>query len=230
ADKQTDTNIFGWNMPPSMVQNFNSIFVIVLALPFSLFWAWADKMWPNTISPQKQAIGLALIALGYFLIATQVKGLGLDGKIGIIWLVVLYLLHTMGELCLSPIGLSLVAKLSPVRFSSLLMGVWFIANAAGYALAGTLGALLPPTGDKFEKAQKLGIDLKAVLDKSVVPTTEQIAIMKQNNLPEMYPSFVGFQIENLYQFFMLFVIIPLCAAIILFALSPLMRKLMHGVR
>lgn len=230
ADKQTDTHIFGWNMPPSMVQNFNSIFVIALAIPFSLIWAWMDKKGLEPISPVKQSWGLAFIALGYLIIAFQVKDLAVDGKIGVIWLAVLYLLHTIGELCLSPIGLSLVAKLSPVRFSSLLMGVWFISNAAGYALTGTLGALLPPTGDKYQKAQELGIDLNGVLNGSVVPNADQMKLLTDNNLPTMFPKFAGFEITNLYEFFMLFVILPGVASILLLALTPVMKKLMHGVK
>ncbi len=230
ADKQTDTNLLGWNMPPSMVQNFNSIFVIALAIPFSMFWMWMNKRNIEPISPVKQSWGLALIALGYLIIAFQVKEIGIDGKIGIIWLVVLYLLHTMGELCLSPIGLSLVAKLAPLRFSSLLMGVWFIANAAGYALAGTLGALLPPTGDKFTKANELGIDLAGILDGNVTATADQLTLLAQNNLPTAYPTFAGFQIHNLYEFFMLFVVLPGAAAVLLLMLSPMMKKMMHGVR
>lgn len=230
ADKQTDTNLFGWNMPPSMVQNFNGIFVIIFAIPFSAIWLWMNKKGIEPISPVKQAWGLALIALGYLIIAFQVKDIGLSGKIGVIWLIVLYLLHTWGELCLSPIGLSLVAKLAPVRFSSLLMGVWFIANAAGYALTGTLGALLPPTGDKYEKATELGVDLSGVLNGSVVPTAEQLKLLVDNKLPTAFPKFAGFQITNLYEFFMLFVILPGLAAVILLALTPIMKKLMHGVK
>ncbi|HUP11420.1 MAG TPA: peptide MFS transporter, partial [Niastella sp.] len=160
AEKQTDTHIFGWLMPPSMVQIFNGVFVVVFALPFSVMWLRLQRKGLEPISTVKQAIGLALIGLGYFIIATQVKGLQITDKISIIWLVVLYLLHTWGELCLSPIGLSLVAKLAPKRFGSLLMGVWFLGNAAGYALTGTLGALLPPTGDKFQIASEKGINLQ----------------------------------------------------------------------
>ena len=230
ADKQTDTNIMGWNMPPSMVQNFNGIFVIIFAIPFSMFWMWLNKKGVEPISPVKQSWGLALIAIGYLIIAYQVKDIGISGKIGVIWLILLYLLHTWGELCLSPIGLSLVAKLAPVRFSSLLMGVWFIANAAGYALAGTLGALLPPTGDKYAKAQEMGIDLAGVLGGNVIATTEQIALLNQNKIPTAFPTFAGFAIHNLYEFFMLFVILPGIAAVLLLMLTPLMKKLMHGVR
>jgi POT family proton-dependent oligopeptide transporter len=230
ADKQTDTNILGWNMPPSMVQNFNSIFVVAFALPFSALWLWLNKRNAEPISPVKQAIGLALIALGYFIIATQVKGLGTTGKIGIIWLVILYLLHTWGELCLSPIGLSLVAKLAPKRFASLLMGVWFLGNAAGYALTGTLGALLPPTGDKYEVAASKGIDLGAVLAQKASLTTEQSAFLAEKKISTVYPVFAGFKITNLYEFFMVFVILCGIASIVLYSLTPMLKKMMHGVK
>ncbi|MET0393209.1 MAG: peptide MFS transporter [Chitinophagaceae bacterium] len=230
ADKQTDTRILGWNMPPSMVQNFNSLFVIIFALPFSALWLWLNRKKAEPISPVKQALGLALIALGYLIIALQVRDLGTAGKIGVIWLAVLYLLHTWGELCLSPIGLSLVAKLAPRRFASLLMGVWFLGNAAGYALTGTLGALLPPTGDKYEIASKKGIDLGAVLNSQAQLTTEQAQYLADEKIPTTFPTFAGFTIHNLFEFFMVFVILCGAAAVILYSLTPLLKRMMHGVR
>lgn len=230
ADKQTDTRILGWTMPPSMVQIFNGIFVIIFAVPFSIMWSKLQKRNLEPLSTVKQAMGLALIGLGYFIIATQVKGLETSGKIGVIWLIILYLLHTWGELCLSPIGLSLVAKLAPRRFASLLMGVWFIGNAAGYALTGTLGALLPPTGDKYELAASNGIDLKAVLDGKLAPSPEQLSFLAEKKIAAVYPSFAGFQITSLYDFFMLFVVLCGAAAVLLYALTPFIKKMMHGVR
>lgn len=230
ADNQTDTKILGWEMPPSMVQNFNSFFVIAFALPFSALWLWLNKRGKEPISPVKQAFGLALIALGYLIIALQVRDLGTAGKIGIIWLVILYLLHTWGELCLSPIGLSLVAKLAPRRFASLLMGVWFLSNAAGYALTGTLGALLPPTGDKYAKASEQGIDLGAVLNGTATLTPDQAQFLADQRIPTTYSTFAGFTITNLFEFFMVFVILCGAAAIVLYALTPLLKRMMHGVR
>ncbi|MEY2793094.1 MAG: hypothetical protein RJA76_1086 [Bacteroidota bacterium] len=197
ADQQTDLHIFGIELPPSSIQNANSFFIIFLAFPFSWIWMKLQKNNLEPNSPTKQAIGLFLLSTGYLIIALRVKDLGTD-KLNVIWLILLYLLHTMGELCLSPIGLSLVSKLAPKRFSSLLMGVWFLANAAGYALSGTLGALLPP--NKITPA-------------SVLPT------------------FLGFTIHNLYEFFMVFVILSGLAAIILYflAIGPL-KRMMHGIR
>jgi POT family proton-dependent oligopeptide transporter len=197
ADQQTDLHFWGIELPPSSVQNANSIFIILLALPFSFLWVRLQKIGIDPNSPTKQAIGLLLLAIGYFIIAHQVKDLGAN-KLGVVWFFVMYLFHTMGELCLSPIGLSLVSKLAPKRFSSLLMGVWFIANAAGYALAGTLGALLPPT-----------------------EVVAGVAL----------PSFLGFEIHNLYEFFMVFVSLAGIASVLLYILAagPL-KRMMHGIK
>jgi proton-dependent oligopeptide transporter, POT family len=230
ADNQTDRNFFGWDMPASMVQIFNGIFVVILALPFSLLWDKLREQGREPLSPVKQAIGLAMIALSYFIIAYNVKDLGNTGLLAIGWLILLYFIQTVGELCLSPIGLSLVGKLSPKRFASLLYGVFFISNAAGYALSGTLGSILPATGDKFQKAESLGIDLQAILDKKVVPTAEQLQLLESNQISAANPSFAGFEIHNLFEFFMVFVVLCGIAALVLFAISPILKKMMHGVR
>ncbi len=229
ADNQTDRNIFGWNMPPSMVQIFNGIFVVMLALPFSLLWDKLRAKGKEPVSPLKQAMGLALIALSYFIIAHNVKDLGNSGLLAIKWLMLLYLIQTMGELCLSPIGLSLVGKLAPKRFASLLYGVFFISNAAGYALAGSLGAIIPATGDKFQKAEVIGVNLQDVLDKKVTLTPEQVALFEKEQLPVEYTSFAGFEIHNLYEFFMVFVVLCGIAAVILAILSPRLKKMMNGM-
>ena len=230
ADNQTDRNFFGWNMPPSMVQIFNGIFVVALAIPFSILWDKLRAKGKEPISPVKQAIGLALIALSYFIIAHNVKDLGNSGLLAVKWLILLYLIQTFGELCLSPIGLSLVGKLAPKRFSSLLYGVFFLSNASGYALAGTLGSILPATGEQFTNATKMGIDLQGILDKKIIPTAEQIKQLVEQKINIHNPTFAGFEIHNLFEFFMVFVVLCGIASILLFSLTPLLKKMMHGVR
>lgn len=231
ADNQTDrTFMFGWKMPASMIQVFNGVFVFAFALPFSILWDKLRASGREPISPVKQSIGLALIALSYFIIAYNVKDLGNSGLLGIKWLILLYLIQTFAELCLSPIGLSLVGKLSPKRFASLLFGVFFLSNAAGYALAGTLGSILPATGEKFAKAKELGIDLQSVLDKKIIPTTDQLKVLETNQISSTNPVFAGFEIHNLFEFFMVFVVLTGLAAVILFLLTPVLKKMMHGVR
>ncbi len=230
ADYQTDRNFFGWEMPPSMVQIFNGIFVVMFAVPFSMLW---DKLRANgkePISPAKQAMGLLLIAVSYFIIAHNVKDLGNSGLLAVHWLILLYLIQTFGELCLSPIGLSLVGKLAPKRFASLLFGVFFLSNASGYALAGTLGSILPATGEQFKAAETAGINLKAVLDKTITPTVEQLKFLTENKISLEYPKFAGFTIHNLFEFFMVFVVLCGVASALLFMLVPRLKKMMHGIK
>ncbi len=110
------------------------------------------------------------------------------------------------------------------------MGVWFLSNASGYALAGTLGALLPPDPDQHAEGQKAGINLQAILD-GTTPATDAIkAQLHTLKIPYHYPTFAGYTIHNLYEFFMVFVILPGAAAILLFLLSFPMKKMMHGVK
>ncbi|WP_286967893.1 peptide MFS transporter [Flavobacterium sp. UBA4854] len=230
ADNQTDRHFFGWAMPPSMVQIFNGMFVVFLAVPFSILWDTLRARGKEPISPVKLAAGLVIISMSFLMIATQVSYIGTSGLLLVKWLILLYFLNTCAELCLSPIGLSLVGKLSPKRFASLLYGVFFLSNASGYALGGTLGSILPATGDKFAKAKELGIDLQAVLDKKITLSADQIALLDHHQISAQNPIFAGFEIHNLYEFFMVFVVLTGIAAILLFALTPLLKKLMHGVR
>jgi POT family proton-dependent oligopeptide transporter len=230
ADYQTDRNFFGWEMPPSMVQIFNGIFVVMFAVPFSMLWDKLRAKGKEPISPAKQAMGLLLIAVSYFIIAHNVKDLGNSGLLAVHWLILLYLIQTFGELCLSPIGLSLVGKLAPKRFASLLFGVFFLSNASGYALAGTLGSILPATGEQFKAAETAGINLKAVLDKTITPTVEQLRFLTENKISLEYPKFAGFTIHNLFEFFMVFVVLCGVASALLFMLVPRLKKMMHGIK
>jgi proton-dependent oligopeptide transporter, POT family len=174
-------------IPTSWFQSLNSTFIILFAPFFAWFWLKLGKNDPS--APRKMALGLFLLGLGYLWIAYGTNNLQPDAKVSMIWLTVLYALHTAGELCLSPIGLSLVNKLAPLKFASLLMAVWFTANAFGNKLAGSLSALYPEGGK----------------------TT----------------SFLGYQMSNLYDFFMLFVFMSFIAALILFLLSKRLTYMMN---
>lgn len=197
ADRQTDRHLFGWEMPASYFQSVNPLAIILLAPLFSSLWLNLGNRNREPSSPKKMAIGLALVALGYGVIAFAVYGIGAMDKVSMFWLISLYVIHTMGELCLSPIGLSMVSKLSPLRFSSLLMGTWFLANAAANKFAGTLSALIPGSGENGQGAA----------------TT----------------NFLGFEISNLFDFFLVFIVMCGVAAAILFAMSRWLEKKMHGV-
>jgi POT family proton-dependent oligopeptide transporter len=200
ADQQTNRFIGSWEMPASWFQSINPLGIILLAPLFSSLWVGLGNRKMEPSSPLKMALGLALLCLGYIVIAAGVHGVDSSVKISMWWLIVLYVLHTMGELCLSPIGLSMVSKLAPLRFSSLLMGTWFLANAAANKLAGTLSALIPPGAGEAP----------------ATATTE-------------FPKLLGFAITNLYDFFMIFIFMSGIAALVLFVLYRRLLKMMHGV-
>ncbi|MGN7719204.1 peptide MFS transporter [Chitinophaga sp. 22620] len=134
-------SIFLGEVPASTFQSLNSIFVVVFAPVFAAVWLKLGKYEPA--SPTKMAIGLMMLAVGYLVIAFGVKDVAPGVKVTMMYLIGMYALHTWGELCLSPIGLALVNKLAPIKFASLLMAVWFLANALANKLAGELSALYP---------------------------------------------------------------------------------------
>lgn len=146
ADVQTNREIFGWTMPASFFQSFNPVFIVLLGLVFSNLWIQLGKRNMDPASPIKQAMGLFFLALGYLVIAIGVKDIEPGVKVSILWLTGLYFIHTMGELMLSPIGLSMVNKLAPLRFASLLMGVWYMSMATANKFAGMLSGLYPEAG------------------------------------------------------------------------------------
>ena len=143
AEEQTQRNLGWYTIPASFFQSLNSLFIIIFAPFFAFLWVKLGNRGMEPSSPTKMALGLFLLALGYLVIAYGVKGIQPSTKVSMMWLTSMYALHTYGELCLSPIGLSLVNKLSPLRFGSLLMAVWFLANAAANKMAGVLSALYP---------------------------------------------------------------------------------------
>jgi POT family proton-dependent oligopeptide transporter len=146
-------------IPTAWFQSLNSVFIVLFAPIFAWIWLKMGKHEPS--SPTKMALGLLLMGLGYLWIAYGVNNIQAGAKVSMIWLTVLYAIHTSGELTLSPIGLSLVNKLAPVKFASLLMAIWFTANAFGNKLAGSLSALYPENG---QTTQFLGYKMSNIHD------------------------------------------------------------------
>ena len=144
ASENTQRDLGFYEVPASIFQSLNSIFVVAFAPLVAWIWVKLGKREPS--SPFKMAMGLMLLAFGYFWIATGVNGVGTGVKVSMIWLIGMYMMHTFGELCLSPIGLAIFNKLAPIKFASLLMAVWFTANAFANKLAGVFSALYPENG------------------------------------------------------------------------------------
>ncbi len=321
ADEQTNRTILGWSMPASYFQSFNAGFIVLLAPILSWFWLRLAKNGKNPAAPYKQALGLLLLSLGFLFIAMGAKSIPPAGA-SIIFLTGLYFIHTIGELCLSPIGLSMVNKLTPLRFTSLMMGVWFLAIATGNKLAGKLSSLYPEqqTTDAEYEASNVTLNGKTVdwntvvnnqnvnndkvwkldfvksstwkegrldslvnitIDSSasaldydkvkvarIIPSpynAEKLAkigkwgdkepkfifglgktdecflfrnemfgknnkiVLQQWNTNPPHPIILGFEIANLYNYFMVFVALSGIAAVILFLLAGKLQKMMHGV-
>ncbi len=158
ANKYIDRTIFGHEIPTAWLQMINPFFVIVLAPVFAYFWNTRLGQALNT--PLKMGLGLIVLGIGFWfmLIAGFQRGATWHGglnivdnadatiKASMIWMILTYLLHTIGELSLSPVGLSIVTKLSPARFASLFMGVWIMAAAFANMLAGLISSYVVELG------------------------------------------------------------------------------------
>jgi POT family proton-dependent oligopeptide transporter len=134
AERLTQRVIFGWEMPASFLQSVNSIFIIALAPFFGMLWVRLGRRQPST--PAKMGFGLAFLAIGFLVLAWGASFTTGGARVSMMWLIVTYLLHTVGELCLSPVGLSSVTKLSPRPLVGQMMGTWFMGTALGNLIAG----------------------------------------------------------------------------------------------
>lgn len=152
TDKFIDRSIGGFEIPTAWFQSVNPLFIVLLAPIFSMFWS--SKMGQKLSIPVKMGLGMVILGIGFFFMIGAVfqrgGSIGVDIedvtiKASIWWLVMTYLIHTIGELCISPVGLSMVAKLSPVKLASILMGFWTMSSF----FAGTLAGYISSITDKF---------------------------------------------------------------------------------
>jgi POT family proton-dependent oligopeptide transporter len=240
-------------VPSSYFQSINAIAIVLFAPLFGMLWTALGKKNLEPASPYKQSIGLFLLAIGYLVIAVGVKDLHATTKVSMLWLLTLYTIHTFGELCLSPIGLSMVNKLAPLKFASLLMGVWFLSTATANKFAGLLSGYYPETMVKVQTIEEQQLNNKVVLCKKL-DKAKEIKGVKYVSLDDVSfesvkdvelkkiitedvfknslikeKKFVGFKIDSLYSFFMLFVVMAGVASIILFFLSRKLVTMMNGV-
>ncbi|MCU0423096.1 MAG: peptide MFS transporter [Bacteroidia bacterium] len=312
AEEQTNRTLFGEIVPASYFQSINAVAIVIFAPVFVWIWGGLSRSNREPASPFKQALGLFLLAIGYLVIAFGVKGIDPSTKVSMGWLIGLYTIHTFGELCLSPIGLSMVNKLSPARLASLLMGVWFLSTASANKFAGTLSSLYPeevkieksisnetdikninqlaaftidtsvwsadPKGsssfalatlntvklndgrdsiigidvgtnqatvsnfhlklikmanDTFDRAVLIDGGKKLVTQEVVEKVVDKVQVSTTKiqvwNLAPEKPTFLGVQINNLFDFFMVFVLMAGASSVILFFLSRKLLQMMHGI-
>lgn len=170
-------------VPASWFSVLNSLFIILFAPVFSKIWE--SKYNPS--GPVKFAIGLLLVGLGFGVLAYGAMNIPEGAKtasVSLMFLVGAYLLHTLGELCVSPVGLSYVSKLAPVKLVSMMFGIWFVSNFIANLLGGFTGSYIDPISEEY----------------------------------------------GLSVFFLIFTVVPIVAALIMLALSPMIKRKMHGIR
>lgn len=176
AYELTDRTIGGWEMPASWLQNVNPFFIIVLAPVVGGLWVWLAKRNANPSIPVKFALGLFGLAAGFFVLAWGAANASATNLVSPAWLVVAYFFHTVGELCLSPVGLSSMTKLAPEGRMGQMMGIWFIASALGNLMAGlTAGQLetLPPA-DLFRNVAII-VGVAGLVALLVAPVVRRVA-------------------------------------------------------
>lgn len=152
----TQRTIFGFEVPATWLQAVNSLFIILLAPVFAVVWTALSKRGINISSPAKFAIGLLLAGVGFLIMIFAANILVASNgavKVSMLWLVATYFFHTLGELCVSPVGLSSMTKLSPRRYVGQMMGIWFLAASLGNLVAGLVGGSVDP--EKLEQTPTL---------------------------------------------------------------------------
>ncbi len=193
ADRNTDRQIGGYLMPAGQAQIFNPLFIVILAPLFSVLWVWLGKRGLEPSTPVKFAIGLLMVGAGFLFLVFGTRFAGPDFKVGLFWLAGLYFIQTIGELCLSPVGLSMITKLSMARVVAMMMGVFFLASAMAQYVGGIVA--------QFASVETVGGQV--------------------TNLRVSLDTYVG-----------VFSLIGWWAVgigVFLLALSPLLRRWMHGV-
>jgi len=148
AKQKTDRMMFGWEIPASWFQSLNSFFIITLAFFVGAFWIKWKKRGKEASSIFKIAIGILIMGWGFLFMRFAASEYELFGKSSMYWLVLAYLFHTIGELCSSPVSLSFITKLAPVKYAASLMGLYFCATGLGNKLASFIGVWANSAGEK----------------------------------------------------------------------------------
>lgn len=151
TDKFINRTVFGYEIPTSFFQSVNPIFIVTLAPLFAMFWN--SKFGKKLSTPLKMGIGMIILGVGFWFMLGAVSERNANGdianianKAGIMWLIMTYLLHTIGELCLSPVGLSVVTKLSPPKLASILMAVWMLSSSIANFIGGYVASIIDKLG------------------------------------------------------------------------------------
>ena len=200
ADKNTDLTVGKFAIPSSWFQSVNPFVILLFAPAFAALWVRLGARGREPSTALKMTIGLFLLGMGFVFMMIGGSRADTGVLVSPFWLVAAYTFHTWGELCLSPVGLSYVTKVAPWRFGSLLMGVWFLANAAANKIAGALAGFTPTPGDQVtEKMSGISGYLQSIA-------------------------------TNNFRFYAIFVVTSLFAAVIMLLFVPYLKRLTSSVK
>jgi POT family proton-dependent oligopeptide transporter len=165
ADRDTNNVLFGWEFPSSWYQAMNSLFIITFAPVFAWLWIRLARQRKEPSSTAKFGFGLVLVGAGFAVLVPAALVAEQGVKVSPMWLTVVYLLHTWGELSLSPVGLSAMSKLAPVRIGGHVMGVWFLGSAVGNYIGGRLAAFYEamPLHELFGIVAAIGVAMGIIM-------------------------------------------------------------------
>lgn len=192
ADRNVDRSIFGWEMPASMTQFFNPFFIIVFGSIFSVMWVKLSKIGKNPNIPMKFAFGILQLGLGFLVTYIGYK-MSSDNLVPLLTLVILYMLHTTGELFLSPIGLSMVTKLSPKSMAGTAMGAWFLSFAIANFLGGQIAALTSSGHGGGEKVDENVFSMNTTVEKAFEMKNDIASFQDWKPLAENLPQNLSYE-------------------------------------
>lgn len=220
AAEDVGMGVQGSAVPATTFQSANPIYILLFGLPFSALWSFLGARKLDPPAPMKFALGLLQLGLGFGALWMGAQGASELGMVSMGWILLGYLLHTTGELCLSPVGLSMVTKLSPPRLVSTIMGAWFLATAFSNYIAALI-AKLTGVGGHGGGEEPAGILVETPIGSAEMPGGfEGISVIPA-------------PVETAITYGDVFGLIALCAmgsAVLLFALSPVLTKAMHMSR
>jgi POT family proton-dependent oligopeptide transporter len=209
ADRNVD--LIGINA--AQTNSINASFIVLLAIPFSMLWAWLNRINKNPSAPFKFSFGLILLGIAAIIFGRSAVSADAFAQTSMAYLIIGYLVLTIGELFLSPIGLSKVTELSPKQYISFIMGVWFSSYFYGHYFAGKIAKLTVSNGDKNILTETFGSSIE-----TVTGLTQDMAIEKGAAFEQLY-SYVSVYVS--------FGIITLVIGITALFVAPLMTRLMH---
>ncbi|HEY1144934.1 MAG TPA: peptide MFS transporter, partial [Allosphingosinicella sp.] len=155
TDRSVDRHIFGTEVPASVFQSINAIYIVLLGPVFAGLWLWLGRRGWEPSAPAKFGLGVIQLGLGFLVLVAGAAAAGTGNLTPVIYIFLIYLLHTMGELCLSPVGLSAMNRLAPAQLASIIMGTWFFASATGNFTAGLIAAATGAEGAGPERVTEV---------------------------------------------------------------------------